>query len=90
MSAAEDALVLEAQIALLREEREALDAAITTKQAILADLERRIACLTEQRNDVVTQLQASEQRVVNLEARLVAAVHEAVRATIPCCARSER
>lgn len=87
MSAADEARGIASQIAALREERDRLDTAITTKQAILADLERRIAHLADLCDHTAAQAETCQAAVAGLEARLVQAVHRAVTSALAAQAR---
>ena len=69
-SAAAEMSSLAAQIAALREERDALTSGIATKQAILLDLERRTIALGQLRDDVVARAGDAERRLQNLQDEL--------------------
>ncbi len=66
MSAVAEAQVLSEQLARLREERDLLDAAITTKQAILLDLEERTANLQALNEDALAQARTATERMQSL------------------------
>jgi hypothetical protein len=82
MSARDEACALGEQIAALRQERDLLDASVTTKQAILQDLEHRTLRLATLRQDSAAQHDGRPEQLVELEARLCQTVREAVAAAI--------
>ena len=61
---------LGAQIAALREERDALTGAIATKQAILLDLEARTITQARLRDDAVASAVKAERRLEDLQDEL--------------------